>query len=135
VWHTEPGLYLDIVSGEVLFSSVDKLEPVAGFAEFSKPVEAAILLEQEATVSGEARLHVRSKAANSHLGWITNDEPGGARRYVINSSALRFVPVADLEKQGLGKFRPLLDAPSRPSPSAPEAPAVEPAQAEEPDKK
>jgi hypothetical protein len=84
------------------------------------------------------QLQVRSKEANSCLGWITNDEPGGARRYVINSSALRFVPVADLEKHGLGQFRPLLDAPSRQSPSTPappEAPAGEPGQPEDPGNK
>ena len=103
----EPGLYLDVVSGEALFSSLDKLESVFGYAEFSKPFNPAELLEQEGTVTGVSRLLVRSKTANSYLGWIEKDESSGARRYVINSSALRFVPVAELEKYGLGQHRAL----------------------------
>lgn len=107
----DPGLYLDIVSGEVLFSSVDKLEPVFGYAEFSKPFDPGLLSEQEATVIGEVRLVVRSKTANSYLGWIETDETSGARRYVINSSSLKFVPVTEFEKHGLGQHRGLFPAP------------------------
>jgi len=113
---TEPGLYLDVVSGEVLFSSLDKLEPVQGFAEFSKPFDPALLVEKEATVNGEVRLQVRSKTAGSYLGWIVNDEPGGARRYVINSSALRFVPVPELDQNGLGQHRELFSVPPTAAP-------------------
>lgn len=64
-------------------------------------------MEQEITVIGLTRLHIRSKTANSWLGWIGTDESSGTRRYVINSSALRFVPAAELEKHGLGRHRAL----------------------------
>lgn len=107
----EPGLYLDVVSDKVLFSSLDKLESTQGFAEFAKPFDPGELLEKEATVNGEHRLHVHSKSANSYLGWIITDaDRGGARRYVINSSALKFVAVAELEKSGLAQHRPLFGA-------------------------
>ena len=106
----DPGLYLDIVSGEVLFTSLDKLEPILGFAEFSKPFDAALLTEQQTTILDQPRLQVKSKSAQSCLGWIATDD-NGARRYVINSSALRFVPAGDLEKNGLGQHRALFPPP------------------------
>ncbi len=106
----DPGLYLDIVSDEVLFTSLDKLETVLGFAEFSKPFDPALLTEQQAMILDQPRLQVKSKTADSCLGWIATDD-NGARRYVINSSALRFVPVAELEKNGLDRHRGLFSAP------------------------
>ena len=106
----DPGLYLDIVSGEVLFSSLDKLEPVLGFAEFSKPFDPALLTEQQTTIEDQPRLQVKSKTAQTCLGWIATDD-NGTRRYVINSSALRFVPAADLETNGLGQHRALFPPP------------------------
>ncbi len=106
----DPGLYLDIVSDEVLFTSLDKLETVLGFAEFSKPFDPALLTEQQAMILDQPRLQVKSKTAQSYLGWIATDD-NGARRYVINSSALRFVPAADLEKSGLGQHRALFPPP------------------------
>lgn len=106
----DPGLYLDVVSGEALFSSLDKLDPVSGYAEFSKSFNPSLLVEQEAVVTGEKKVLVNSKAAQSYLGWIAADE-NGARRYVINSSSLRFVPVAELEKNGLGQHRTLFPQP------------------------
>lgn len=105
-----PGLYLDIVSGEVLFTSLDKLDPVMGYAEFSKPFDPALLTEKEVTGSNGMRLQVNSKTAQSYLGWIHPDN-NGARRYIINSSALRFVPAAELEKNGLDRHRPLFPPP------------------------
>ena len=101
-----PGLYLDIVSGEVLFTSLDKLDSVLGFAEFSKPFDAALVTEQKPSGSTGPEFRVESKTARSHLGWIATDDTG-SRRYVINSSALRFVPAAELEKYGLGQHRGL----------------------------
>ncbi len=106
----DPGLYLDVVSGEVLFTSLDKLDPVAGFAEFSKSFNPSLLVEQEAIVSGETKLLVKSKTAQSYLGWIITDE-NNTRRYIINSSALRFVPVSELEKKGLGQHSALFPQP------------------------
>lgn len=102
----DPGLYLDIVSGEALFSSLDKLDSIMGYAEFSKPFDPALLTEQKAVAGDKPRLKVKSKTAGSYLGWIHTDD-SGARRYVINSSALRFVPAADFEKNGLGRHRAL----------------------------
>lgn len=107
---TAPGLYLDIVSGEVLFTSPDKLDSILGYAEFSKSFDPALLIEQEATVDDRPRLQVKSKTAQSYLGWIHTDDTG-ARRYIINSSALRFVPAAELENNGLGQHRPLFTPP------------------------
>ncbi len=110
VENKDPGLYLDVVSGEVLFTSLDKLDPAAGFAEFSGAFNPSLLIEQEAVVSGETKLLVKSKTAQSYLGWITTDE-NGARRYIINSSALRFIPGAELEKNDLGQHRTLFPTP------------------------
>jgi peptide-methionine (R)-S-oxide reductase len=108
----EPGLYKDIVSFEVLFSSRDKLPSIEGFAEFSAPVDPALLVEVPETVDGDSRQRVASKKANTRLGWKRADEKGQVR-YFLNSSALRFVPATDLEKEGLGNLRYLL-APSPP---------------------
>ncbi|HWB05318.1 MAG TPA: peptide-methionine (R)-S-oxide reductase [Verrucomicrobiales bacterium] len=110
----EPGLYLDAVSGEVLFTSLDKLESTQGHAEFSKPFDPARLVEKEekATETGELRLQVHSKLANTYLGWITTEPPPGGRRYVINSNALRFVPAAELEKHKLGQHAGLFSKPA-----------------------
>lgn len=105
---TEAGLYLDIVSGEVMFTSQDKLEPTQGYAEFSKPFDAARLLEEHGTTAGEERLNVKGKASGARLGWIVTED-GGTRRYVLNSSALRFVPAADLEKENLSQHRALFE--------------------------
>jgi methionine-R-sulfoxide reductase len=114
----DPGLYVDVVSGEVLFSSLDKLEPAFGYAEFSKPFDPPHVVEKEekSADTGQMRLQLRSKLANSYLGWIiTAGDPPGTRRYVVNSNALRFVPAGDLEKEGLGQHRGLFqDKPAAP---------------------
>jgi peptide methionine sulfoxide reductase MsrB len=109
VTNTQPGIYADVISGDALFSSLDKLESVFGYAEFSRPLDASLFIEKEgkAVTTGEDRLQVYSKPANCYLGWIVKDQPSGARRYVINSNALDFVPLEDLEKRGLGKHRGL----------------------------
>lgn len=104
------GLYVDVVSGEPLFHSGDKLEPVLGYAEFSRPAEGVMLNEQEAVVTGEARIQVKSPGAQSYLGRLAAPPGEAARRYVINSTALTFVPAEQLEAAGLGRFRPSFPA-------------------------
>jgi peptide methionine sulfoxide reductase MsrB len=106
---TDPGLYLDIVSNEVLFSSRDKLPTSIGYAEFARPVDEALLVEEPEKANGEDRIRVKSKKANTRLGWKAPDAEG-RMRYFLNSSALRFVPGADLEKEGLADSRKFLEA-------------------------
>ncbi|GFO58166.1 hypothetical protein GMST_04910 [Geomonas silvestris] len=112
------GLYVDVVSGEPLFSSKDKFDSGTGWPSFTRPVEGASLLEKRDLGFGSIRTEVRSKEADSHLGHVFEDGPRdkGGLRYCINSAALRFVPVDDLEKSGYGKYLPLF---GRPAPAAP----------------
>ena len=109
--HREPGLYVDIVSGEPLFTSMDKFQSHCGWPSFSKPVEAANVIEKRDASHGMIRTEVRSAHADSHLGHVFDDGPRelGGLRYCINSASLRFVPLADLEKQGYGEYRNLFD--------------------------
>ena len=101
----EPGLYVDIVSGEPLFSSLDKYDSGCGWPAFSKPVAGTEITEVRDTTHGMVRTEVRSKAADSHLGHVFNDGPGPTGlRYCINSASLKFVPLADMEKAGYGKY-------------------------------
>lgn len=109
--HDEPGLYVDIVSGEPLFTSLDKFHSHCGWPSFSKPVEALNIVELHDDSHGMSRTEVRSAHANSHLGHVFDDGPRerGGLRYCINSASLRFVPVADLEKEGYAEYRKLFD--------------------------
>jgi len=106
----EPGLYLDLISDEVLFSSQDKLPSSEGYAEFSRPVDVALLAEEPETVLGLPRIRVSSKKAHTRLGWKAADSDN-KERYFLNSTALRFVPAGDLDKEGLGDKRKLLEVP------------------------
>ncbi|MGN7408560.1 MULTISPECIES: peptide-methionine (R)-S-oxide reductase MsrB [unclassified Sporosarcina] len=104
--HFENGIYVDIVSGEPLFSSKDKYDAGCGWPSFTKPIEKEEVTEHFDTTHGMRRTEVRSKTADSHLGHVFPDGPGEAgTRYCINSAALRFVPVEKFEEEGLGDYK------------------------------
>ncbi|MBW7473126.1 peptide-methionine (R)-S-oxide reductase MsrB [Paenibacillus oenotherae] len=103
--HKEEGLYVDIVSGEPLFSSMDKFDSGCGWPSFTKPVEAGLVGEVEDYTHNMIRTEVRSRLGNSHLGHVFPDGPKpGGLRYCINSAALRFIPKAELEQEGYGEY-------------------------------
>ncbi|PIC67178.1 peptide-methionine (R)-S-oxide reductase [Sporosarcina sp. P21c] len=109
--HFEEGIYVDIVSGKPLFSSNDKYDAGCGWPSFTKPIEAVEVTEHFDTAHGMRRTEVRSKSADSHLGHVFPDGPPeqGGLRYCINSAALRFVPVSDLEKEGYEEYKGLFE--------------------------
>ena len=111
----EPGLYVDIVSGEPLFTSMDKFDSGCGWPSFTKPFEADNVVENRDTSHGMIRTEVRSRAGESHLGHVFPDGPreAGGLRYCINSASLRFIPVDQLESQGYGSYRKLFQASSQ----------------------
>jgi peptide-methionine (R)-S-oxide reductase len=102
----EPGIYVDIVSGEPLFASSDKFESGCGWPSFTKPIEPANVAEINDTSHGMVRTEVRSAHGDSHLGHVFPDGPRdrGGLRYCINSASLRFVPRAKMEAQGYGAY-------------------------------
>ncbi|HJO65992.1 peptide-methionine (R)-S-oxide reductase MsrB [Sphingomonas sanguinis] len=105
--HTrEPGLYVDIVSGEPLFASADKFDSHCGWPSFTRPIEPAHVNELTDTTHGMVRTEVRSAHGDSHLGHVFPDGPRdrGGLRYCINSASLRFVPLEEMEEQGYGDY-------------------------------
>ena len=102
----EEGIYVDVVSGEPLFSSKDKFDAGCGWPSFSRPIQNTTLTEKEDHKLNRVRTEVRSQKADSHLGHVFPDGPEelGGLRYCINSAALRFIPKEDLEKEGYGEF-------------------------------
>src|ERR1700733_3188567 len=109
--HDEPGIYVDIVSGEPLFSSLDKFDSSCGWPSFTKPVEADNVEERADGSLGMSRTEVRSSHGDSHLGHIFDDGPkdAGGLRYCINSASLRFIPLDELESAGYGKYLELFE--------------------------
>jgi peptide-methionine (R)-S-oxide reductase len=109
--HDEPGIYVDIVSGEPLFSSLDKFDSSCGWPSFTKPVEADNVEERVDASHGMSRTEVRSIHGDSHLGHIFDDGPkdAGGLRYCINSASLRFIPLDELESAGYGKYLELFE--------------------------
>ncbi|MEO6033800.1 MAG: bifunctional methionine sulfoxide reductase B/A protein [Verrucomicrobiota bacterium] len=101
----KPGIYVDVVSGEPLFSSLDKFDSGTGWPSFSRPLPRVDVVEKKDGFLGFARTEVRSKYADSHLGHVFNDGPQPTgQRYCMNSASMRFVPVEEMEPKGYGEF-------------------------------
>ena len=107
----EPGIYVDIVSGEPLFSSLDKYDSGTGWPSFTRPLDPANIRTKTDRMLGFERTEVRSAHADSHLGHLFDDGPAPAHlRYCMNSASMRFIPVAQLEAEGYGQYAELFRA-------------------------
>ena len=109
--HKEEGIYVDIISGEPLFSSTDKYDSGTGWPSFTRPIDENFIAEKQDLSHGMDRTEVKSTKSNAHLGHVFEDGPKetGGLRYCINSAALDFIPKADLEKEGYGKYLVLFE--------------------------
>ena len=107
----DAGLYVDIVSGEPLFASINKFESGSGWPSFTVPLDPDNIVEKKDRSWGMTRIEVRSKNGDSHLGHLFDDGPAeaGGLRYCMNSASLRFVPIDQLEAEGYGAYRHLFD--------------------------
>ena len=108
----EPGIYVDVVSGEPLFASVNKFDSNTGWPSFTKPIEPENVVENTDISHGMTRTEVRSSHGDSHLGHVFPDGPReeGGLRYCINSASLRFIPLDELESEGYGIYRKLFES-------------------------
>ena len=108
--HKEPGIYVDVVTGEPLFSSSDKFASGCGWPSFTKPIDPEVITEHEDNSYGMKRIEVRSRVGNSHLGHVFNDGPKdkGGLRYCINSVAIRFVPYEEMDMRDYGELKALV---------------------------
>ncbi len=107
----KPGLYVDIVDGTPLFTSLDKFDSGCGWPSFTKPLDPKLVVEKKDYSHGMFRIEIRSSEADSHLGHVFNDGPRtlGGLRYCINSASLRFIPVDELEAAGYGDYKKLFE--------------------------
>jgi methionine-R-sulfoxide reductase len=106
-WEEERvGIYVDITTGEPLFTSKDKFNSSCGWPSFTKPIDRAVIKEKADFSHNMHRIEVRTRNSDSHLGHVFNDGPldKGGLRYCINSASLRFIPIEDLEKEGYGEY-------------------------------
>jgi methionine-R-sulfoxide reductase len=104
----KPGIYTDVVTGKVLFSSKDKFDSGTGWPSFTQPIDAKEVVEHKDTQFGMVRTEVRSASSDAHLGHVFPDGPAPTgMRYCMNSAVLKFIPVEDLEKEGYGEYQKL----------------------------
>ena len=108
--HRDKGIYVDVTTGEPLFTSADKFQSGCGWPAFSRPIDPAVVAELFDSSHGMRRTEVRSRTGNAHLGHVFQDDPESptGTRYCINSASLRFIPLGDMDREGYGEFKALV---------------------------